>query len=299
MTMETPFLSGFVSLIGRPNVGKSSIMNRLVGEKVAIISSKPQTTRNKIEGIITTDRYQVIFIDTPGMHKPRNKLGEYMMKVSREALEEVDLVLYIVDASSGLGRGEKFVIEQLKKVRTSILLVINKIDLVDQDKLNDIQNQYTDMMDFDGVIWVSALTGQNMDKLMDDILKFLPQGPKYFPDDMITGQPTRVLVSELIREKALELLREEIPHGIGVEIDSMEHRDENDVMCIRATIYCEKSSHKGIIIGKGGKMLKDIGTKARQDIERLLGNRTFIELWVKVKDDWRNNPQTIKTLGYE
>jgi len=299
MTMETPFLSGFVSLIGRPNVGKSSIMNRLVGEKVAIISSKPQTTRNKIEGIITTDRYQVIFIDTPGMHKPRNKLGEYMMKVSREALEEVDLVLYIVDASSGLGRGEKFVIEQLKKVRTSILLVINKIDLVDQDKLNDIQNQYTDMMDFDGVIWVSALTGQNMDKLMDDILKFLPQGPKYFPDDMITGQPTRVLVSELIREKALELLREEIPHGIGVEIDSMEHRDENDVMYIRATIYCEKSSHKGIIIGKGGKMLKDIGTKARQDIERLLGNRTFIELWVKVKDDWRNNPQTIKTLGYE
>ena len=187
----------------------------------------------------------------------------------------------------------------MKKVRTSILLVINKIDLVDQDKLNDIQNQYTDMMDFDGVIWVSALTGQNMDKLMDDILKFLPQGPKYFPDDMITGQPTRVLVSELIREKALELLREEIPHGIGVEIDSMEHRDENDVMYIRATIYCEKKSHKGIIIGKGGKMLKDIGTKARQDIERLLGNRTFIELWVKVKDDWRNNPQTIKTLGYE
>ncbi len=299
MTMETPFLSGFVSLIGRPNVGKSSIMNRLVGEKVAIISSKPQTTRNKIAGIITTDRYQVIFIDTPGMHKPKNRLGEYMMRVSKEALEEVDLVLYVVDGTSSLGRGERFVIEQLKKVRTSVLLVINKIDLLDKDQLPNIQNQYMEIMDFDRVVPVSALTGENMDRLLDDILQFLPEGPKYFPDDMITDQPTRVLVAELIREKALELLREEIPHGIGVEIDSMEHRDENGIMYIGATIYCEKSSHKGIIIGKGGKMLKDIGTKARHEIEGLLDNRAFIELWVKVKEDWRNNPSTIRTLGYE
>jgi len=294
------FRSGFVAIVGRPNVGKSTLMNSMVGEKIAIISDKPQTTRNRIQCVLTRSDYQVIFIDTPGIHRPKNKLGEYMVQAARSALEEVDAVLFVVDVWEGIGGGDRFIAEELKKVKTPVILVANKVDRV--KSVEDARNMAEDLREwggFDKAILVSALNGTNLDELEKAIVSYLPEGPKYYPDDMVTDQPERFVVAELIREKALELLEEEVPHGIGVEITSFKERQGKNIIDIHATIYCEKKSHKGIIIGKGGSMLREIGTRARRDIERLLGAHVYLELWVKIRENWRNNVVDLKNLGYD
>jgi len=294
------FRSGFVAIVGRPNVGKSTLMNSMVGEKIAIISDKPQTTRNRIQCVLTRSDYQVIFIDTPGIHRPKNKLGEYMVQAARSALEKVDAVLFVVDVWEGIGGGDRFIAEELKKVKTPVILVANKVDRV--KSVEDARNMAEDLREwggFDKAILVSALNGTNLDELEKAIVSYLPEGPKYYPDDMVTDQPERFVVAELIREKALELLEEEVPHGIGVEITSFKERQGKNIIDIHATIYCEKKSHKGIIIGKGGSMLREIGTRARRDIERLLGAHVYLELWVKIRENWRNNVVDLKNLGYD
>ncbi|MGI6669424.1 MAG: GTPase Era [Acetivibrionales bacterium] len=294
------FKSGFVSVIGRPNVGKSTLTNRFAGEKISIISSKPQTTRNTIRTIITTEDSQVIFIDTPGMHKPKSKLGEYMVGIARNTLNEVDIVMFLVEAGdTEPGPGDLFIIEQLKSVKTPVFLIINKIDLVKKEQLLKAIDNYTKLADFAEVIPVSALNGDGIDILMKQIKNYLPEGPKYFPDDMITDQPEKMIAAELIREKILELVREEIPHGTGVEIISFKEKAEKNLVEIEANIYCEKDSHKGILIGKEGHMLKNIGTLARKEIENILGAKVYLKLWVKVKKDWRNNEYMLRILGYE
>ncbi len=298
--MSQGFRSGFVAIVGRPNVGKSTLMNSMVGEKIAIISDKPQTTRNRIQCVLTRSDYQIIFIDTPGIHKPKNRLGEYMVQAARSALEEVDVVLFVVDIWEGIGGGDRFIAEELKKVKTPVILAANKVDRV--KSVEDARKTAEDLREwggFDEVILVSALNGTNLDKLESTIISYLPEGPKYYPDDMVTDQPERFVVAELIREKALELLEEEVPHGIGVEINSFKERQDKNIIDIYATIYCEKKSHKGIIIGKGGSMLRQIGTRARHDIERLLGAHVYLELWVKVRENWRNNVIDLKNLGYD
>jgi len=272
----------------------------MVGEKIAIISDKPQTTRNRIQCVLTRSDYQVIFIDTPGIHRPKNKLGEYMVQAARSALEEVDAVLFVVDVWEGIGGGDRFIAEELKKVKTPVILVANKVDRV--KSVEDARNMAEDLREwggFDKAILVSALNGTNLDELEKAIVSYLPEGPKYYPDDMVTDQPERFVVAELIREKALELLEEEVPHGIGVEITSFKERQGKNIIDIHATIYCEKKSHKGIIIGKGGSMLREIGTRARRDIERLLGAHVYLELWVKIRENWRNNVVDLKNLGYD
>jgi len=293
------FRSGFVTLIGRTNVGKSTLMNQLVGEKVAIMSNKPQTTRNKIQSILTRENYQIIFIDTPGIHKPKHKLGQYMVQAAKNTLNEVDLILILVEASKTVGKGDQYVIEQLENINTPVFLVINKIDTVHKEELLEIIDIYKDLYDFDEIIPVSALTGENCDVLLDEISKRLPEGPQYFPPDMITDQPERQLVAELIREKALHLLEEEIPHGIAVGVELMKKRENKDIVDINAVIYCEKDSHKAIIIGKQGAMLKEIGTKARQEIERLLGSKVFLQLWVKVRKNWRDDSFSLRNFGVD
>jgi GTP-binding protein Era len=293
------FRSGFVTLIGRTNVGKSTLMNQLVGEKVAIMSNKPQTTRNKIQSILTRENYQIIFIDTPGIHKPKHKLGQYMVQAAKNTLNEVDLILILVEASKTVGKGDQYVIEQLENINTPVFLVINKIDTVHKEELLEIIDIYKDLYDFDEIIPVSALTGENCDVLLDEISKRLPEGPQYFPPDMITDQPERQLVAELIREKALHLLEEEIPHGIAVGVELMKKRENKDIVDINAVIYCEKDSHKAIIIGKQGAMLKEIGTKARQEIERLLGSKVFLQLWVKVRKNWRDDSFSLRNFGFD
>ncbi|HHW30550.1 MAG TPA: GTPase Era [Clostridiaceae bacterium] len=293
------FKSGFATIVGRPNVGKSTLVNSLVGDKISIISSKPQTTRNTIKAIVSKENYQIIFVDTPGIHKPKNKLGEHMVTSAIGTLEEVDAVIMMVEATdSKPGPGDLYILEQLKKIRTPVFLLINKIDLVNKEQVLNVINQYKDLLDFQAVIPISALNLDGIDEIIKELLKVIPEGPKYFPDDSVTDQPETLIVAEFIREKALHYLEDEVPHGIGVEVTSFKERKDKNIIDIQANIYCEKNSHKGILIGKNGSMLKKIGSSARMDIERLLGAKVFLELWVKVKEDWRNSISMLKTLGY-
>lgn len=297
--MAEKFYSGFVSLVGRPNVGKSTLMNRLIGEKIAIISNKPQTTRNKIQSILTKENYQIVFIDTPGIHRPRHKLGEYMVKSAETTLNEVDAVLMLIEPADRVLESDRLIIEKLARVKSPVILVINKVDTADKERVFKVIDNYRQLYNFSEIVPISALEGTNTDELLETIKKYLPEGPQYFPADMITDQPERQIASEIIREKALRLMQEEIPHGIAVEISEMKKRPEGNLVDVRATIYCEKDSHKGIIIGKHGAMLKKIGSNARTDIERLLGSPIYLELWVKVKKDWRDSDFLLKNFGYD
>ena len=296
---NSTFHSGFVTLIGRPNVGKSTLMNRLIGQKIAITSSKPQTTRNRIQTVYTDEEKQIIFLDTPGIHKAKNKLGEFMVNVAERTLSEVDVVLWLVEPTEYIGAGEQHIIELLKKTETPVILVVNKIDTVKKEKLLADIAVYSKEMDYAEVVPVSALTGENTAELMKVIGKYLPEGPMYYDEDTITDQPERQICAELIREKALKYLSEEIPHGIAVTIEQMKERPGGRLMDIDAAIICERDSHKGIIIGKQGSMLKKIGTAARQDCEALLGCKVNLKLWVKVKKDWRDSDILMKNFGYK
>ena len=294
--MRADYKSGFVTLIGRPNVGKSTLMNYLIGQKIAITSNKPQTTRNRIQTVLTREEGQIVFVDTPGIHKAKNKLGEYMVSVAERTLNEVDVVLWLVEPSTFIGAGEQHIAEQLKKVNTPVVLVINKVDMVKKEEVLTFIDAYRKIYDFAAIVPVSARSGQNTDELVNVILKYLPYGPQFYDEDTITDQPERQIVSELIREKALHCLNEEIPHGIAVAIDKMSYRRK--IVDIDATIICERDSHKGIIIGKQGTMLKKIGSTARFEIEKMLDMKVNLQLWVKVKKDWRDSDFLIKNFGY-
>lgn len=289
--------SGFISIIGRPNVGKSTFLNRVIGQKIAIMSDKPQTTRNKVQGVLTTDDSQLIFIDTPGIHKPKHRLGDFMMKVAQNTLKEVDLILFMVNAEEGFGKGEEFILEKFENIKTPIFLVVNKIDTIHPDKLLTVIDSYKERYPFKEIIPISALEGNNVETLLTQIKKYMPEGPQFYPADQVTDHPERFIVSELIREKALHLTREEIPHSLAVVIEKMEKK-QNDVVHVMATIVVERDSQKGIIIGKQGGMLKEIGKRARTDIENLLGNKVFLELWVKVQKDWRNKMSQLRDFGF-
>lgn len=290
--------SGFAAIVGRPNVGKSTLTNNLIGEKIAIMSDRPQTTRNKIMCIMNTDNAQIMFLDTPGIHKPHHKLGQYMVRTAESTLKEVDVILFVIDASEKKGAGEEYILEQLKKVKTPVILVVNKIDkLQDKSKLFTIMNEYSKYHNFAAIVPVSALEDTEFPGLVQEITKHLPEGPAYFPDDMITDQPERVIAAEMIREKILLSTRDEIPHSIAVEVEEFKERDNDDVY-IRATIFVERESQKGIVIGAKGSLLKKIGKQAREDIEALLGCKVFLDLWVKVKPDWRNKDKALKQFGY-
>ena len=291
--------SGFATLIGRPNVGKSTLMNKLIGQKIAITSNKPQTTRNRIQTVYTCDEGQIVFLDTPGIHKAKNKLGEYMVNAAERTLKEVDVILWLVEPTTFVGAGEQHIAGQLKKVNTPVILVINKTDTVKKEELLAVIDTYRKLHEFDEIVPVSALNGDNTDTLIEQIFKYLPYGPKFYDEDTVTDQPMRQIVAELIREKALRCLNEEIPHGIAVSIDKMKERPNGKVMDIDATIICERDSHKGIIIGKQGSMLKKIGSAARYEIEDMLEMRTNLQLWVKVKKDWRDSDFLIKNFGYD
>lgn len=297
--MNSGYKSGFAAIIGRPNVGKSTLLNAMMGEKISIISEKPQTTRNSIRAIYTTDSYQLAFLDTPGIHKPKNKLGEYMLESARVTLGEVDVVVYVVEAGAGIGRGDEYILEMLKKVSTPVILAVNKIDLTDRSRVDALVEAFRSKREFSDIIPISAVRGDNLNILRGALVEKLPEGPKFFPDDMVTDQPERFVVSEIIREKALELLDQEVPHGIAVEVELIEEADRQGLLNIRANIYCEKETHKRIIIGKGGSMLKKIGTLARGDLEVFFGCKVFLELWVKVKKDWRNTAGSLKVFGYQ
>ena len=291
--------SGFAAIVGRPNVGKSTLTNGLIGEKIAIMSDRPQTTRNKIMCILNTDNAQIMFLDTPGIHKPHHKLGEYMVRTAESTLKEVDVILFVIDVSEKRGAGENYILELLQKVKTPVILVANKIDkLQDKSKLFNIINEYTALYNFAAVVPVSALEDKEFPGLVEEITKHLPEGPDYFPDDMITDQPERVIAAEMIREKVLLSTRDEVPHSIAVEVDEFKVRENEDVY-IRATIFVERESQKGIVIGAKGSLLKKIGQQARKDIEALLGCKVFLELWVKVKADWRNKDKALKQFGYK
>lgn len=292
------FKSGFVSIIGRPNVGKSTFLNRVIGQKIAIMSDKPQTTRNKIQGVLTTEDSQVIFIDTPGIHKPKHKLGDFMMKVAQNTLKEVDLILFMINAAEGYGRGDEFIIEKLKGTTTPVFLVINKIDEISPDELFPLIDQYKSFYDFKEIVPISALQGNNVETLLNQIKSYLPEGPQYYPADQVSDHPEHFIAAELIREKALHLTREEIPHSIAVVIDRMERRENGRSIYVSATVIVERDSQKGIIIGKQGSMLKEIGQRARTDIEALLGSKIFLELWVKVQKDWRNRMSHLRDFGF-
>lgn len=294
--MRADYKSGFVTLIGRPNVGKSTLMNYLIGQKIAITSNKPQTTRNRIQTVLTTEEGQIVFVDTPGIHKAKNKLGEYMVNVAERTLNEVDVVLWLVEPTTFIGGGEKHIAEQLGKVKTPVVLVINKVDMVKKEEVLTFIDAYRKIYDFAEIVPVSARSGENTEELVKVILKYLPYGPQFYDEDTITDQPERQIVSELIREKALHCLNDEIPHGIAVAIDSMKYRRK--IVDIDATIICERDSHKGIIIGKQGAMLKKIGSTARFEIERMLECKVNLQLWVKVKKDWRDSDFLIKNFGY-
>ena len=294
--MKADFKSGFVTLIGRPNVGKSTLMNYLIGQKIAITSNKPQTTRNRIQTVLTTEDGQIVFVDTPGIHKAKNKLGEYMVNVAERTLNEVDVVLWLVEPTTFIGAGEQHIASQLKKVNTPVILVINKEDTVKKEDMLPCIAKYSEIYEFAAIVPVSAKTGANTDELLKVVMKYLPYGPMFYDEDTITDQPERQIVAELIREKALHALNEEIPHGIAVSIERMKARKK--VMDIEATIICERDSHKGIIIGKQGAMLKKIGSNARFEIERMLDCKVNLQLWVKVKKDWRDSDFLIKNFGY-
>ena len=295
---NTAYRSGFVALIGRPNVGKSTLMNRLIGQKIAITSNKPQTTRNQIRTVFTDDRGQIIFLDTPGIHKARNKLGEFMTEVTENTLRDVDLILWLVEPSDYIGAAEQSIIERLSKVKTPVMLVINKIDKVKKEEILRFIDAYRKALDFAAIVPVSALKGENTDDLTETIFKYLPEGPQYYDEDTITDQPERQIAAELIREKALRNLEDETPHGVAVLIDRMKEREGGTLIDIDATIVCERESHKGIIIGKQGSMLKKIGTEARRDIEMMTGTKINLKLWVKVKENWRDSDILIKNYGY-
>lgn len=290
------FKSGFAALIGRPNVGKSTLMNLIIGQKIAITSNKPQTTRNRIQTVYTTDNEQIVFVDTPGIHKAKNRLGDYMVSVAERSLKDVDVILYLVEPGDFIGAGEKHIMEQLRKVKVPVILVVNKIDTVDRAKLMEFVSIYSKEMDFDEIVPVSALKNDNVEELIKCIVKYLPYGEPFYDEDTITDQPVKQIVAELIREKALKCLNEEIPHGIAVTIERMEFKK---VVNIDATIICEKDSHKGIIIGKQGSMLKKIGSAARYEIEELLEQQANLQLWVKVKSNWRDSDILIKNFGYD
>ena len=295
---KNSFKSGFVSIIGRPNVGKSTFLNHVIGQKIAIMSDKPQTTRNKIQGVYTENEAQVVFIDTPGIHKPKHKLGDFMMKVAQNTLKEVDIVLFMINAEEGFGRGDEFIIERLQSTTTPVFLVIDKIDQIHPDQLLKLIDQYKNLYDFKEIIPISALQGNNVDTLLTQIKKYLPVGPQYYPADQVTDHPERFIVTELIREKVLHLTREEIPHSVAVVMDSMERRENGNTVYVGATIIVERDSQKGIIIGKQGSMLKEVGKRARGDIEALLGSKVFLELWVKVQKDWRNKMTQLRDFGF-
>ena len=297
MNENPAYKSGFATLIGRPNVGKSTLMNRLIGQKIAITSNRPQTTRNRIQTVLTTEEGQIVFLDTPGIHKAKNKLGEYMVNVAERTMEDVDVILWLVEPTDYIGAGERHIIEQLKKTKTPVILVINKIDTVKKDALFEFIDTYRKELDFQEIVPVSALKGNNTDELVKCIFKYLPYGPAFYDEDTITDQPMRQIVAELIREKALRLLEDEIPHGIAVSTESM--KEKGKICHIDATIVCERESHKGIIIGKGGAMLKKIGSTARPEIEDLLEMQVNLQLWVKVKKDWRDSDFLLKNFGYD
>ncbi|PTK53828.1 GTPase Era [Staphylococcus haemolyticus] len=293
----TEHKSGFVSIIGRPNVGKSTFMNRVIGHKIAIMSDKAQTTRNKIQGVMTRNDAQIIFLDTPGIHKPKHKLGDYMMRVAKNTLSEIDAIMFMVNVNEEIGRGDEYIMEMLKNVKTPVFLVLNKIDLVNPDALMPRIEQYQKYMDFTEIVPISALEGLNVDHFIDVLKTYLPEGPKYYPDDQISDHPEQFVVSEIIREKILHLTSEEIPHAIGVNVDRMIKENDERVR-VEATIFVERDSQKGIVIGKGGKKLKEVGKRARHDIEMLLGSKVYLELWVKVQKDWRNKVNFIRQMGY-
>ena len=295
--MQDKFKSGFVTLIGRPNVGKSTLMNHLIGQKIAITSEKPQTTRNRIQTVYTDERGQIIFLDTPGIHKAKNKLGEYMVSVAENTLKEVDVILWLVEPTTFIGAGERHIAEQLARVKTPVILVINKIDTVKKEEILTFIAAYKDICRFAEIIPVSALKEINLEDVKDSIFKYLPYGPQFYDEDTVTDQPMRQIAAELIREKALRMLDDEIPHGIAVVIDQMKER-KNGIFDIDATIVCERDSHKGIIIGKGGSMLKKIGTAARIEIENLMDTKVNLKLWVKVRREWRESELYMKNYGY-
>lgn len=296
--MKDTFKSGFAALIGRPNVGKSTLMNRLIGQKIAITSSKPQTTRNRIQTVYTDSEGQIIFLDTPGIHKAKNKLGEYMVNVAQNTLRDVDVILWLVEASDYIGAGDRHIAEILSKVRTPVILVINKIDKVKKEEILKFIDAYKDLCDFAEIIPLSALKGENTEKLIPEIFKYLDFGPMYYDEDTVTDQPERQITAEIIREKALRNLNDEIPHGIAVSIESMSKRKGKKIMDIDAVVICERESHKRIIIGNKGGMLKTIGSDARKDIEAMLGMQVNLKIWVKVKKDWRDSDFMLNNFGY-
>lgn len=296
---DAKFKSGFATLIGRPNVGKSTLMNHLIGQKIAITSNKPQTTRNRIQTVYTGEEGQIVFLDTPGIHKAKNKLGEYMVNVAERTLNEVDVILWLVEPSTFIGKGEQHIAEQLKRTKTPVILIMNKIDTVPKEDIPKFLDAYQRIYPFAEMIPVSALRSRNLDTVIECILKYLPYGPAFYDEDTVTDQPQRQIAAELIREKALRCLEEEIPHGIAVAIDKMTERPDGMIMDIDATIICERDSHKGIIIGKGGTMLRRIGSQARREIENMLEMQVNLQLWVKVKKDWRDSDFMIKNFGYK
>ncbi|PWU68488.1 MULTISPECIES: GTPase Era [Gracilibacillus] len=297
--MENTFKSGFVAIIGRPNVGKSTFMNRVIGQKIAIMSDKAQTTRNKIQGVYTDKEKQIVFIDTPGIHKPKHKLGDFMVKIAENTLNEVDAIMFMINADEGYGRGDQYIIDRLATNKTPVFLVINKIDLIHPDELLPLIELYKDKYPFQEIIPISALEGNNVSHLMDIFTEYLPEGPQFYPEDQVTDHPERFIIGELIREKVLHLTREEIPHSVAVVIDQIENRGDDQKLLIQASIIVERKSQKGIIIGKQGKMLKEIGKRARQDIERLLGSKVYLELWVKIQENWRNKPHQLHEFGFK
>lgn len=297
--MKDNFKSGFVTIIGRPNVGKSTLMNHLIGQKIAITSNKPQTTRNRIQTVYTDmERGQIVFLDTPGIHQAKNKLGEYMVNVAEHTLSEVDVILWLVEPSTFIGAGEQHIIKQLKKTKTPVILIINKVDTVEREKILEYIDAYRKVFDFAEIVPASALREQNLDTVVDVIFKYLPYGPMFYDEETVTDQPERAIVAEIIREKALHALDDEIPHGIAVYIDRMKERRGQNIIDIDATIVCERDSHKEIIIGKGGSMLKKIGSNARYEMERLLDTQVNLKLWVKVRKDWRDSELMMKNFGY-
>ncbi|MET0786611.1 MAG: GTPase Era [Paenisporosarcina sp.] len=292
------YKSGFISIIGRPNAGKSTFLNRVIGQKIAIMSDKPQTTRNKVQGVLTTDKEQMIFIDTPGINEPRHKLGDFMLKVAKNTLRGVDAILLMVDATDRIGKQDRYILEMLKDNETPVFLVMNKIDLIHPDKLLSVIESFRNEYDFADVLPISALEGINIEKLLSVLSSHLPEGPQYYPADQVTDHPERFIISELIREKVLHLTHEEIPHSIAVVIEKIKREEDNDKIRVTATIMVERDSQKGIVIGKKGALLKEVGMRARKDIEMLLGSKVFLELWVKVQKDWRNKSTHLRDFGF-
>lgn len=292
------FKSGFVTIVGRPNVGKSTLMNKILGEKLSIVSNKPQTTRNNIQTILTRENYQIVFVDTPGIHKPKHKLGEYMVNSAKESMKDVDLVLFLTNPDNEIGRGDKFILESLKNSKAPVFLVLNKVDENTQERVAESLKMYSEAFEFKEIIPISALKGKNVDTLVNLMVEALPEGPKYYPDDMITDVQERFVVSEIVREKALRTLRDEVPHGIAVDVIQMKKK-ENGTYHIEVDLICEKDSHKGIIIGKNGESLKKIGSAARYELEKFLNSKVNIKIWVKVRKEWRDNQSLLKELGYK